>query len=172
MQQTGQNGYARTGCSEKIRGCTGKINGKTGATKMIKAIVYASTTGNTERMAWAVKQGAERSGADVLCITAEKASGPEILAADMIYLGSPAMGAEALEDSMESFFSSLEKKLKGKSVALFGSYDWGDGQWMRDWAGRVSAAGGNVINGQGLTAHLAPDADHIKQCEQLGERAV
>lgn len=139
---------------------------------MIKAIVYASTTGNTERMAKAVAQGARRSGDDVLCITAEKASTAEILAADVLYLGSPAMGAEMLEDSMESFYSSLEPKLKGKKIALFGSFDWGDGQWLRDWAARVTAAGGKIINGQGLAARLAPDSAVIGQCEQLGESAA
>lgn len=139
---------------------------------MTKAIVYASTTGNTEMMARAVEEGAKRSGADVLCITADKASSAEVLPADVIFLGSPAMGAETLEDSMESFFSTLEGKLKGKKVALFGSYDWGDGQWMRDWADRVTNAGGRMINGQGLTAHLTPGEEMLAQCGQLGEGAA
>ncbi|HAH61708.1 MAG TPA: flavodoxin [Treponema sp.] len=139
---------------------------------MTKAIVYASTTGNTEMMAQAVEKGAKRSGADVLFITADKASAAEVLPADVIILGSPAMGAETLEDSMETFFSTLEGKLKGKKVALFGSYDWGDGQWMRDWADRVTNAGGKMINGQGLIGHLTPDESVLKQCEQIGESAA
>ena len=125
---------------------------------MTKAIVYASTTGNTEAMAQAIEKGAKSSGAAVIMKKADEASAADILKADVIILGSPAMGAEVLEDSMESFFASIEGSLSGKKVALFGSYDWGDGQWMRDWAARVKSAGGTMVNGEGLIAHLEPDA--------------
>ena len=138
---------------------------------MTKAIVYASTTGNTEAMAQAIEKGAKSSGAAVIMKKADEASAADILKADVIILGSPAMGAEVLEDSMESFFASIEGSLSGKKVALFGSYDWGDGQWMRDWAARVKSAGGTMVNGEGLIAHLEPDADAIKACEALGASA-
>ena len=138
---------------------------------MTKAIVYASTTGNTEAMAQAIEKGAKSSGAAVIMKKADDASAADILKADVIILGSPAMGAEVLEDSMESFFASIEGSLSGKKVALFGSYDWGDGQWMRDWAARVKSAGGTMVNGEGLIAHLEPDADAIKACEDLGASA-
>ena len=138
---------------------------------MTKAIVYASTTGNTEAMAQAIEKGAKSSGAAVIMKKADEASAADILKADVIILGSPAMGAEVLEDSMESFFASIEGSLGGKKVALFGSYDWGDGQWMRDWAARVKSAGGTMVNGEGLIAHLEPDADAIKACEDLGASA-
>ena len=138
---------------------------------MTKAIVYASTTGNTEAMAQAIEKGAKSSGATVIMKKADEASAADILKADVLILGSPAMGAEVLEDSMESFFASIEGSLSGKKVALFGSYDWGDGQWMRDWAARVKSAGGTMVNGEGLIAHLEPDADAIKACEDLGASA-
>ena len=138
---------------------------------MTKAIVYASTTGNTEAMAQAIEKGAKSSGATVIMKKADEASAADILKADVIILGSPAMGVEVLEDSMESFFASIEGSLSGKKVALFGSYDWGDGQWMRDWAARVKNAGGTMVNGEGLIAHLEPDADAIKACEDLGASA-
>ena len=138
---------------------------------MTKAIVYASTTGNTEAMAQAIEKGAKSSGATVIMKKADEASAADILKADVLILGSPAMGAEVLEDSMESFFASIEGSLSGKKVALFGSYDWGDGQWMRDWAARVKSAGGTMVNGEGLIAHLEPDADAIKACEELGASA-
>ena len=138
---------------------------------MTKAIVYASTTGNTEAMAQAIEKGAKSSGAAVIMKKADEASAADILKADVLILGSPEMGAEVLEDSMESFFASIEGSLSGKKVALFGSYDWGDGQWMRDWAARVKSAGGTMVNGEGLIAHLEPDADAIKACEDLGASA-
>ncbi|MBR7064665.1 MAG: flavodoxin [Treponema sp.] len=135
---------------------------------MTKAIVYASTTGNTEAMANAIKKGAEGAGATVIMQTADVASKDDILKADVIFLGSPAMGDEVLEDSMESFFSSIEGNLSGKKVALFGSYDWGDGQWLRDWSERVMKAGATVINGTGLVVQLTPDATASAECEKLG----
>ena len=138
---------------------------------MTKAIVYASTTGNTEAMAQAIEKGAKSSGATVIMKKADEASAADILKADVLILGSPAMGAEVIEDSMESFFASIEGSLSGKKVALFGSYDWGDGQWLRDWADRVKNAGATMVNGEGLMAHLEPDADAIKACDELGASA-
>lgn len=138
---------------------------------MTKAIVYASTTGNTEAMAQAIQKGAQLSGATVIMNTADSASEADVLAADVIILGSPAMGDEVLEDSMEAFFGTIEGKLSGKKVALFGSYDWGDGKWLRDWAERVTKAGGTIINDTGLMAQLTPDDAALKACEQLGATA-
>lgn len=135
---------------------------------MKKAVVYASTTGNTEAMALAVAEGAKDSGADVVLATADTADAADVLSADVLFLGSPAMGDEVLEDSMEEFFTKIEGSISGKKVALFGSYDWGDGQWLRDWAGRVSSQGATVINGEGLKLHLAPEADGLEECKKLG----
>lgn len=106
------------------------------------AIVYASTTGNTEAMANELKAAA---GADVYFATADSADANEVLASDLILLGSPAMGAEQLEDSMESFFSGIEGQISGKKIGLFGSYDWGDGQFLSDWSDRVASSGASLV---------------------------
>lgn len=82
-----------------------------------------------------------------------------------------AMGAEVLEESeMEPFIADLEGKVKGKKIALFGSYGWGDGQWMRDWEERMTSAGATVINGEGLICQETPDDDAISECESLGKQ--
>ncbi|MCR5290971.1 MAG: flavodoxin [Treponema sp.] len=138
---------------------------------MKKAVVYASTTGNTEQMANAVAEGVKASGAEVLLTTADAANAADVLAADVILLGSPAMGAEVLEDSMESFFSGIEGQISGKKIALFGSYDWGDCQFLRDWAERVKSAGATMLNGEGLSAHLTPEAADLEACKELGKTA-
>ncbi len=138
---------------------------------MKKAIIYSTTTGNTEAMANAVKKGAESSGAEVYFATADSADSAAVLASDVIILGSPAMGAEELEDSMEAFYSSIESGLSGKKVAIFGSYDWGDGEWLRLWRDRISAAGATVVNGDGLAGHLSPDEETVAACEKLGKEA-
>ena len=138
---------------------------------MKKAVIYASTTGNTEAMANAVAEGVKSCGAELLMSTASEASVSDVLACDVIILGSPAMGDEVLEDSMEEFYTNLEGGLSGKKVAVFGSYDWGDGQWLRTWVERLSAAGATVVNGEGLKTQLTPDEAALAECKSLGEIA-
>ena len=119
------------------------------------AVVYASTTGNTEAMAQAAVEGATAAGREAVLVTAESADVQDVLSADLILLGSPAMGDEVLEDSMEDFFTKIEGSLSGKKVGLFGSYDWGDGKWLTDWEERVTSVGA-VLTGS-VKAHLSPD---------------
>ncbi|MCR4626608.1 MAG: flavodoxin [Treponema sp.] len=130
-------------------------------------IVYASTTGNTEAMANAIKEGAPE--ADLFSV-ADTSSGV-VSGYDTLILGSPAMGSEVLEDSMESLFSELEGSLAGKKVALFGSYDWGDGQWLRDWADRVTAAGATLV-GEPLKIQTTPDDAGLASCRDFGKAVV
>ena len=138
---------------------------------MKKAVIYASTTGNTEAMANAVAEGVKSCGAELLMSTASDENVSDVLACDVIILGSPAMGDEVLEDSMEEFYTNLEGGLSGKKVAVFGSYDWGDGQWLRTWVERLSASGATVVNGEGLKVQLAPDEAALAECKSLGETA-
>ena len=109
------------------------------------SIVYWSGTGNTEAMANAVAEGAKNTGAEVELLPASAASA-DVIGSDALLFGCPAMGSEELEESeFEPFFSSVEGSLSGKKMGLFGSYDWGDGEWMRTWQQRVVAAGGVMI---------------------------
>lgn len=135
-------------------------------------IVFASNTGNTEIMAKAIYESALEAGADAVLENVAATSTDKVLTAEVIALGSPAMGAEVLDDAMEELFSALEPSLAGKKVALFGSYDWGDGQWMRDWEDRVRAAGAELIGGRGLTAHLEPSDSDLAECKSLGTKLV
>ena len=135
------------------------------------SIVYWSGTGNTEAMANAVAEGAKGAGAEVELLHVSAAS-EDVLASDALILGCPAMGAEQLEESeFEPFFSAIEGKLAGKKVGLFGSYDWGDGEWMRTWQERVVIAGGNMIT-DGIIANNAPDDEALAACKSLGEKAA
>ena len=106
------------------------------------AVVYWSGTGNTEMMAAQVKKGAEEAGAEVTMFTAAEFGPEKIDDFDAIAFGCPSMGAEVLEESeFDPMFTACEGKLGGKKIALFGSYGWGDGQWMRDWEERCNGAG-------------------------------
>lgn len=130
------------------------------------SIVYASTTGNTEQLANAASEGAKAAGREVSLSTADTADSAEVLGSELILLGSPAMGAEQLEDSMETFFSGIEGSLSGKKVGLFGSYDWGEGQWLSDWSDRVTAAGATLVGT--VKSQLTPDDAALEEAKKLG----
>lgn len=132
---------------------------------MKTAVIYWSGTGNTEEMAKAVAEGA---GAELFAVSDFKG---DIADYDRLAFGCPSMGDEQLEETeFEPFFAAVESKLSGKKIALFGSYGWGDGQWMRDWCERCTAAGAEVIGGEGLIVNEAPDADALSVCKSLGEQ--
>lgn len=133
------------------------------------AVVYWSSTGNTEAMAQAVVEGAKHAGAEAELFTAAEFDGGKMDEFDAVAFGCPAMGAEELEDGeFAPMFETCESKLSGKKIALFGSYGWGDGQWMRDWVERAQGDGAQVLNGEGLICNEAPDEDVQAACRKLG----
>ena len=137
------------------------------------AIIYWSGTGNTEAMAAAVLEGAKEVNSDVGFFTVSEITSGKAAEYDTLILGCPAMGSEVLEESeFEPFFTELESKLSGKKVALFGSYGWGDGEWMRDWEERVIAAGATLVGGEGVIANEAPDDEACEKCKELGKAAA
>ena len=132
------------------------------------AVVYWSGTGNTEIMANAVADGARAKGAEVSVFTAGEFSAADVSAYDAVAFGCPAMGAEVLEETeFEPMFEAVETVLNGKKTGIFGSYGWGDGQWMRDWKDRCDAAGAALVN-DGVMANNTPDDDAIEECKDLG----
>ena len=135
------------------------------------AVIYASTTGNTEAMANAINEAFKASGAEVVFSSADSADKAAVTACDVILLGSPAMGDEVLDDSMEDFFTRIEASLKGKKVGIFGSYDWGDGQWLRDWTDRLNNAGA-VSAAEALMVHLTPEEADVEQCKAWAVSAI
>ena len=129
---------------------------------MRSAVIYWSGTGNTEQMAAAVAEGA---GAELFSVSDFSGNIDEY---DRVAFGCPAMGAEELEDGeFEPFFSSVEGKLSGKTIALFGSYGWGDGEWMRTWEENCVDAG-CVFAADYVICNEAPDDDAISACNALG----
>jgi flavodoxin short chain len=135
------------------------------------SVIYASTTGNTEAMANAICEAVKAAGNEVVFGTADSADQAGVTASDVILLGSPAMGDEVLEDTMEEFFAAIEGSLSGKKVGLFGSYDWGDGQWLRDWEDRVKSVGA-VSAAEPLMVHLTPEDADIAKCKEWAVAAL
>jgi len=133
------------------------------------AVVYWSGTGNTESMANFVAEGAKAAGADVNSFTAADFTAEMIADYDAIAFGCSSMGDEVLEETeFEPMFNDCESKLKDKKIALFGSYDWGDGKWMRDWDERCKAAGA-VLACDFVICREAPDDEAQASCKSLGK---
>ena len=134
------------------------------------SVVYWSGTGNTQAMAEAIGEGIESAGAQANVISVDQASVDALAEEDVFALGCSAMGAEELEESeMEPFVTELEANVSGKNIGLFGSYGWGDGQWMRDWVERMKSAGANVVTGEGIICNDAPDDEAVENCKNLGK---
>ena len=130
------------------------------------AVIYWSGTGNTEAMAKAVAEGAKAAGADVDLLTC--ADTADVEGYDAVVLGCPAMGAEELEDGeFLPMLESIEPALPGKKTALFGSYGWGGGEWMRTWEARC-AEKGITLAADSVTVNEAPDEDGLAACRALG----
>ena len=133
------------------------------------AVVYWSGTGNTEMMANLVTEGAKNAGGEVTIFTASEFSSDQVDNFDAIAFGCPSMGAEELEESeFEPMFSSCESKLNGKKIALFGSYGWGDGEWMRTWED-MCRSDGAVLVCESVIANETPDNDASNACKMLGK---
>lgn len=132
------------------------------------AVVYWSGTGNTEAMASAVAEGAKGKGAEVSLLTASEFSADKVGSYDAIAFGCPSMGAEQLEESeFEPMFAACEGALRGKNIALFGSYGWGDGEWMRSWEERCGDDRANLVC-DSVICNEAPDDDALAACRELG----
>lgn len=138
-------------------------------------IVYWSQTGNTETMANAIGEGINNSqqeyGKEADIVEVSNVDVETLKAATVFAIGCPAMGDEVLEESdMEPFVSQVEKFASGKQIALFGSYSWGDGQWMREWEDRMKSVGATIVDGEGIICQDTPDDTALVACKNLGKK--
>ena len=136
---------------------------------MKTAVVYWSGTGNTEAMAHAVAEGMTAAGAEAVLLTPAEVAPGDLNAYGAIAFGCPAMGSEVLEEcEFEPMFSGCKNRLGGKSVGLFGSYGWGDGQWMRDWEKDCDDAGINLVC-ESVICCETPDDAALEACRAMGK---
>ena len=132
------------------------------------AIVYWSGTGNTEQMAQAVAEGVKNAGGEADVLTCAEFDSAKLADYGAVAFGCPAMGAEQLEEGeFEPMFADLEGSLSGVKVALFGSYGWGDGEWMRNWEDTCKDDGANLVC-ESVICNDAPDDDALEACKKLG----
>ncbi len=133
-------------------------------------IVYWSGTGNTEKMAELIRDGAVKSGASVACDEISEVFVSELADYDIVAFGCPAMGADVIEEGfMEPFFTEALPGLKGRKVALFGSYGWSEREWMNAWAERTKE-GGALLFDDGLVVYESPKGADIDKCFAWGEK--
>ncbi len=133
-------------------------------------VIYYSQTGNTKEMAEAIGEGITAEGKTAKVIPVEETAAEKISTAPVFALGCPAMGAEQLSEEMETFTEEVEKFASGKQIALFGSYGWGDGEWMRNWEQKMQNAGAQLIGGESIICNEAPDEETLEKCRELGKK--
>lgn len=133
------------------------------------AVVYWSGTGNTAAMADAVVEGVKSAGGQPELFTADSFNSDMVDNYDFIAFGCPSMGCEQLEDTeFEPMFDSCKNKLKGKKIALFGSYGWGDGEWMQTWENDCKSFGADLVC-DSVICNDATDDEAVAKCENLGK---
>lgn len=133
------------------------------------AVIFWSQTGNTEQMANAIADGIREGGMEVDVLNVADTTPADAVKYAKIALGCPAMGAEVLEETeFDPFFTELESKISGLKVALFGSYGWGDGQWMRDWEKDCDDAGINLVC-ESVICCETPDDAALEACRAMGK---
>lgn len=136
-------------------------------------IIYWSGTGNTEKMAKLILEGIKSEGIDAEMKSVSEATIEDVLNSEALALGCPSMGSEELEEGeMQPFIESIEDKISGKKLTLFGSYGWGDGLWMREWEDRMKDNGADLIQ-DGLIINGSPESDEDESsCIELGKKLV
>lgn len=133
-------------------------------------VAYWSGTGNTGAMAEYVAQGIREGGKEAKVVNVENFSADELKDCSVFALGCPSMGVEVLEEGyMEPFMCDVDGFAAGKKIGLFGSYGWGDGEWMRNWEDECRNAGA-VLACDSVTCNDAPDSDCESACRALGKR--
>ncbi|MDO5725893.1 MAG: flavodoxin [Tissierellia bacterium] len=132
----------------------------------MKKVIFWSGTGNTEAMAEAICEALD----DAELLEVGDATVDDVANADAIAFGCPSMGDEVLEESeMEPFIESIEDAVKGKPIILFGSYDWGNGEWMEDWEERMKGYGAELV-APGLIVNLEPSDEDLEACKELAKK--
>lgn len=136
------------------------------------SVIYYTETGNAEAMAEAISEGAKEAGAEVKYIQFSDATLEDFTSADAVALGCSAKGEEELEeDVVQPFIDSLEDVAKDKKVLLFGSYGWGEGDWMETWVETMKGYGADVV-GEGIIVNEEPEDEHLAECKEAGKNLV
>ena len=132
-------------------------------------VIYWSQTGNTQKMAELIAKGIEEGGKKAELDELDNISIDDLNDEKVIILGSPASGTEELEETqVEPFVQSLEGKIQGKKVALFGSWGWGEGEYLTNLEERIKSYGGEIV-GESLSVMESPEGEDEAKCVEFGK---
>ena len=132
-------------------------------------VAFWTGTGNTAEMAEYVAEGIKEGGAEAKVVSVDDISAADLKDAKAFALGCPSMGVEQLEEStMEPFVEEVCGFASGKTIGLFGSYGWGDGEWMRNWEESCKGVGAALV-GEGVICQEEPDDEAVENCKALGK---
>ena len=132
-------------------------------------VIYWSQTGNTQKMAELIAKGIEEGGKEAELVELDNISIDDLNDEKVIILGSPASGTEELEETqVEPFVQSLEGKIQGKKVALFGSWGWGEGEYLTNLEERIKSYGGEIV-GESLSVMGSPEGEDEAKCVEFGK---
>lgn len=132
-------------------------------------VVYWTGTGNTKLMADRIGEGVLNGGKETLVAEVSAVNPDDLKDIPAFALGCPSMGAEELDAEMEEFVEAVSKFAQGKKIGLFGSYGWGNCEWMRDWEDRLKKGGAEIVMEEGVTCLDAPGDDTLELCFELGK---
>ena len=132
-------------------------------------VIYWSQTGNTQKMAELIAKGIEKKKKKAELVELDNISIDDLNDEKVIILGSPASGTEELEETqVEPFVQSLEGKIQGKKVALFGSWGWGEGEYLTNLEERIKSYGGEIV-GESLSVMESPEGEDEAKCVEFGK---
>ncbi len=131
-------------------------------------IVYWTGSGNTLMIADALYQGAEDGGHTVNSVYVNDMSAEDFAKADILCLGCPAMSGEDIEEyEFRPYYEDLKPYLEGKKVILFGSFDWGEGEWMQKWTAETKDVGADVIHS--LAYQWTPEQEQLDEAYEIAK---
>ena len=116
--------------------------------------------------------GIKEAEKEVEILEVSNATDKDIIDAEVVVLGCPAMGVKELEDSeVIPFIDNNVALMQGKKMALFGSYGWGTGEWMDAWKEQMASLGANLVT-EPLIVNEFTDGQDEAICNGYGKKIV
>ncbi len=135
-------------------------------------IIYHTQSGNTEKMAKAIYEGAVSTGADVSLKKASDATADDLLSCDAVVFGTPnyfGYEAGAVKDFFDRTFYTLRGKVKDKPYAVFGSYGGGGPKAIESLVKLCNNLGLKKAT-ESVGAQREPSSEAMEECRALGAK--
>jgi flavodoxin len=115
---------------------------------MKATVLYFSSSGKTGALAARLSEELRRRGCKVLSTSLDEARRSDLAQCDAVFIGSPAWSGEQVTPALDEFVRGHVERLAGARVAMFGSYDWGEGRYFE--------ALGEYLRSQAVAVHDRP----------------